>query len=90
MPILYPAEGGEACAAFEGRCAPEEADALLEWLRRTPAPAADLHSCDDLHTALVQLLLAARVRLVTPPRDPFLAACLAPSAVKAETIPRSF
>jgi hypothetical protein len=76
MPISYEAGGGGDRAVFEGHCAPEEADALLDWLRRTPDPAADLARCDALHTALAQLLLAARVRLVAPPPDELVAACL--------------
>jgi len=63
-------------AVFEGPCVVEEADALLEWLRRTPTPAADLGACTELHTALAQLLLAARVRLIVPPVDRLLAGCL--------------
>jgi len=73
MPIRY----SDPVAILEGQCAPEEADALLEWLRRTPEPAADLRACEAPHTALVQLLLAARVRLAAAPADPILAACLA-------------
>ena len=75
MPLRY-SNDDAPCVHFEGSCAPEEADALLEWLRCTPAPAADLSACDDLHTALAQLLLAARVRLRAPPLDAVLASCL--------------
>jgi hypothetical protein len=72
MPVRY----SDAVAVFEGPCAPEEADALLEWLRRAPLAVADLGACDAPHTALVQLLLAGKVRLAAPPSDPVLAACL--------------
>jgi hypothetical protein len=72
MPISY----ADDCAVFAGHCAPEEAEALLDWLRRTPDPGADLGACSGLHTALAQLLLAARARLVAPPADPLLAGCL--------------
>jgi hypothetical protein len=81
MPIDY----SGPMAVFTGTCAPEEADALLEWLRRTPDASADLAACGDLHTALAQLLLAARVRLAPPPADPVLAACLK-SALPAQPI----
>lgn len=50
---------------------------LLDWLRRTAAPSADLSACTEPHTALVQLLLAARVHLAAPPADSVLADCLA-------------
>lgn len=82
MPIHY-TDNGPATAIFEGSCAPEEADALLEWLRRTPAPAADLRAVGEPHTALVQLLLAARVRVAAPPADPILAACLGAHLTRA-------
>jgi len=76
MPIQYLDDQ----AVFEGHCEPEEADALLEWLRRTPEPKADLGGCVDLHTALAQLLMVARVRVAPPPADGFLAACLGGNA----------
>ena len=81
MPIRY-AEGDEPCAIFEARCVAEEADTLLEWLRRTYQPAADLRGCTDLHTALMQLLLGATPRIEAFPSDPLLAGPLAglPSA----------
>jgi hypothetical protein len=75
MAIAYP-EAPDARAVFAGRCVVEDADALLEWLRRTPEPEADLAGCTDLHTALAQLLLAARARIVAPPADRMLASCL--------------
>jgi hypothetical protein len=75
MTITF-ATGNAKHAVFAGNCAPEEADALLEWLRATPAPSVDLGACDALHTALVQLLLAASARIVAPPPDAVLAACL--------------
>jgi hypothetical protein len=82
MPITYLTEaadeaGGAACAVFEGVCAPEEADGLLEWLRAAPDAACDLTACGDLHTSLLQLLLAGRVRLAAAPADKVLASCLA-------------
>ncbi len=76
MPITYPEEG-VARAVFAGRCVPEEADALLEWLRRSPEPQADFGQCTDLHTALAQLLLASATAIAAPPPDALLAACLA-------------
>lgn len=63
-------------AIFEGVCAPEEADALLEWLRLTPAPVADLSGCTEPHMALIQLLIAASAGLTAPPADPIFRACL--------------
>jgi hypothetical protein len=76
MPIRY-VDGDEPCAFLDGRVIAEDAEAFLEWLRRTYDPAVDLRSCTDPHTALMQLLLGARVRIVQLPSDPMLAGCLA-------------
>ena len=75
MPIRY-AEGDEPCAIFEGRCTAEEADTFLEWLRRTFEPVADLKGCTDLHTALIQLLVGAKLRIAHLPSDALLAGLL--------------
>jgi hypothetical protein len=75
MAIEYMA-GDVPRAVFSGRCVPEEADALLDWLRATPNATVDLVSCETLHTALAQLLMTAHVRLLAPPADALLAACL--------------
>jgi hypothetical protein len=75
MPIVL-AAGPSPRAIFSGPCGPDEADALLEWLRATPDAAADLGACESLHTALAQLLMAAGVCLAPPPPDALLAECL--------------
>ena len=72
MPIQF-VESDEPRAIFEGRCVAEDADGFLDWLRRTYDPAVDLRSCTDLHTALMQLLLATKVRVTQLPSDPILA-----------------
>lgn len=86
MPIRY-LDGETPRAVFEGHCAPAEADDLLEWLRRTPRPVADLGTCEALHTALAQLLLAARVTLAPPPPDGLLADCLRAAAPPEDAAP---
>lgn len=73
MPIRYETE---ARAVFTGICTPEEADGFLEWLRATPAPAIDLAACTLLHTALAQLIMAARPRVLAPLPDVLMATCL--------------
>jgi hypothetical protein len=78
MPILF----SDTLATFEGRCTVEEADALLDWLRRRPEPVFDLAACDALHAALLQLLLAAGAVLAAPPADPVLAECLAAAGLR--------
>jgi hypothetical protein len=72
-------------AVFDGACAVEEAEPLLAWLRQTPDATADLGGCGEVHTALVQLLLAARVPVAVPPADGVLAALFPPAPEAAAT-----
>jgi hypothetical protein len=74
MPMLM--EG--ALARLSGAVAIEEAEALAEWLRVTPDAALDLSACETLHSAVLQVLLAAAPRCTAPPADPWLAALLSP------------
>lgn len=48
---------------LRGRCGVEDAEPLLEALCQQSRPV-DLGECEQLHTALVQVLLAARARIV--------------------------
>ncbi|MBX9749219.1 MAG: hypothetical protein K5Q68_06340 [Roseococcus sp.] len=63
-------------ARLSGAVVIEEAEALAEWLRATPDAALDLSECQGLHSAVLQVLLAAAPRLLAPPPDPWLAALL--------------
>ncbi len=62
---------------LEGACPIEEAEPLLRLLAGQPAAAIDWRRCDHVHSAIIQLLLAARPRLIGPPADGFLARHLA-------------
>ena len=69
MPIRY---DGDA-ARFDGACDADAAQELLEWLEPRPGRAAiDLAGCTGLHTAVLQVLLAARPAVAAVPEDPFL------------------
>ncbi|PWC33972.1 hypothetical protein [Azospirillum sp. TSO35-2] len=75
MPIRYDAD----TARFDAACTVDEALPLAEWLEAAPARRVDLSACTDLHTALLQLLLAARPLVVTAePEDAFLKRWVAP------------
>jgi hypothetical protein len=63
-------------AALEGPVAADDAEALAQWLLRQPAPAVHLGRCEHLHGAVLQVLLALRPRVTTPPADARLAAVL--------------
>ena len=74
MPIRTEAEA----LHLEAVCGVEEALALLEQLAAAPPPGIDLSACTHLHTALVQVLVACRPRILAPPEDAFLARWLMP------------
>ncbi len=57
----------------------EDAESLLEWLQARKKPKVDLSGCAYLHCADLLVLLALRPSIVALPRDPALAAWLAPS-----------
>jgi hypothetical protein len=57
---------------LEGPCPVEDAESLLRLLHATPAAAVDWAQCGTLHTAVVQVLLAARPALVGPCGDPWV------------------
>ena len=69
MPIRYDAD----LARFEAACTVEDALPLAEWLEATAVPRVDLSACTELHTALLQLRMAARPVVDAGPEDAFLA-----------------
>ena len=73
MPIIY----DTAQARFEGAATVEEALDFALWLSATEAAQVDLGAAGPIHSAVLQCLLAARPRLIRPPPEAFLAACLA-------------
>lgn len=64
-------------AHFEGRCAVEEALALVEFLRKHPRGKIALGKCTSMHGALLQVILATRPIVSSLPPDPLLAALIA-------------
>lgn len=64
---------------LDGTCGSEEADALLQHLLSTPAAPVDWRACTYAHTAIIQILLAARPVLRGPPASDFLRTYLAPA-----------
>ena len=53
--------------ALGGICGSEDAEALLQQLLAHPAATVDWRACEAAHTAVVQVLMAARPILVGPP-----------------------
>jgi hypothetical protein len=68
-----PLTTSKTLARFEDVCTVEEALPLLEFLRGKKAAKADLSRCTYLHSALLQLLFIANVKIVALPCDPLLA-----------------
>ena len=70
---------------LEGHCPVEDAEPLLEALQGGGAPSLDLGGCRSVHTAVLQLLLVSRARVLIPPADALLARLLSggPSRISA-------
>ena len=47
---------------LDGDCGTEDAETLLQLLLETPAAPVDWTACGELHTAVVQVILAAKPR----------------------------
>jgi hypothetical protein len=57
--------GGEVL--LEGICPSEDAETLLRHLSANPAATVDWRACESAHTALIQVLMAAKPKLRGPP-----------------------
>ncbi|NHC46767.1 hypothetical protein [Motilibacter aurantiacus] len=82
-----PLQLGSRTAVLEGVLTVEEAEPLAAWLRETPGARVNLRNCTHLHTAGLQALLAARVKVSVPPVDEFLRAWVAPLLERSATSP---
>ncbi|HET9148783.1 MAG TPA: hypothetical protein VFN77_12080 [Acetobacteraceae bacterium] len=63
---------------LSGACPAGEAEALLRLLCADPGAAVDWRGCEEAHAAVIQVLLAARPRLLGPPGGAFLRERIAP------------
>jgi hypothetical protein len=52
---------------LSGDCPHEEAEVLLQHLLAAPGATVDWRDCQTAHTAMIQLLMAARPKLLGPP-----------------------
>jgi len=66
-------------ATLAGAVGVDDAEPLAAWVRTTPSPRVNLRGCTHLHTAVLQVLLAAGAHVSAPPEDPFLAAWVVPA-----------
>lgn len=61
-----------------GDCPVEDAETVMRLLQAAVDPDVSLAEVRILHTAVLQVLLALRPKLVGPVRDPFISRWLAP------------
>lgn len=58
---------------LERRCPVDEAEPLLRLLQDNPSAELDWTQCSHLHTAVLQVILAAKPTVTGPCGDPILA-----------------
>ncbi len=58
--------------ALDGVCPVEDAEPLLRLLQTTPAATLDWTRCSQLHTAVLQVILAARIVPADPCGDAWI------------------
>ena len=68
MGVTFLLNGETVCADPLG-----PTETLLDWLREHPKGKVNLKACRALHTAVLQILLAARPGVSVPPADAALA-----------------
>lgn len=61
------AAGG--CIELIGTCASEDAEPLLQLLLADRGATVDWRACQGAHTAVVQVLMAVKPKLLGPPTD---------------------
>jgi hypothetical protein len=70
---------GDGTIVLDGSCPVEDAEPLLQMLQATPAARVEWTHCHHLHTAVVQVILAARPALGGGCGDTWLRQWLAPN-----------
>jgi hypothetical protein len=61
-----------ATIVLEGNCPVEDAEALLQLLQASPEASLDWTQCTHLHTAVLQVILAAGSVRLGPCGDPWV------------------
>lgn len=64
-------------AALEGSVSVDDAEPFQRWIDEQPKPAVHLGKCEQVHAAVLQVLLARRPRLLAAPQERWLAQVLA-------------
>ena len=71
--------GGDGVIELAGTCVSADAEPLLQLLLATPGATVDWRDCRSAHTAVIQVLMAARSELLGPAADPRLESWVAPA-----------
>ena len=67
------------CIELVGSCPSADAETLLEHLLTDPAATVDWRECQGAHTAVVQVLMAVKPKLLGPPANAGLRDWVAPA-----------
>ena len=67
----------EGTVILDGVCAVEDAEPLLQMLQATPAAVVDWTQCRQLHTAVLQIIMASGVDPIEPCGDTWVRQWLA-------------
>ena len=70
---------GEHAIVLEGHCSVEDAEPLLQLLQSNPTVPLDWRQCQSVHTAVWQVILAAKPKLIGPCADFWTERWLRPS-----------
>jgi hypothetical protein len=76
--------GDNGVIVLDGVCPVEDAEPLLQMLQAMPAAQIDWESCDQMHTAVLQLVLASGRVPIGPCGDAWIARWLAPKLTHNE------
>jgi hypothetical protein len=80
MTVRVTAEGS---IELHGRCGVEDAEVLQRHLLAAPRSTVEWSGCEELHSAVIQVLLAGKPHLRGSPSNAFLKAHIAPLVQRA-------
>jgi hypothetical protein len=69
---------GDTTVTIDGGCGVEDALPLLEYLQGNATARLDLRTCNNLHSAVLQVVMAVADRIAVLPEEAFLGRWLAP------------
>lgn len=71
------------CIELVGACPSEDAEPLLQLLLADRGATVDWRNCRGAHTAVVQVLMAVKPKLLGPPADAGLKDWVAPAITRS-------